>query len=60
MDFLMPSLKAVPHITHLMGLASPKMTTPTALRGPCNWEDEAGVPTANGATCLVTFCWLIP
>ena len=31
----------------------------TALRGPCNWGDEAGVPTANGATSLVASCWPI-
>ena len=34
--------------------------TPAALRGPCNWGDEAGVPAANGATSLVVFCWLTP
>ena len=41
---LMPSLMAIPHISHLMGLASPQMSTPTALRGPCSWGDEAGIP----------------
>ena len=38
MDTLMPSLKAVPHFSHLMGLANPWMSTPTALRGPCDEE----------------------
>ena len=38
---LMPSLMAVPHLSHLVGLASPQMSTPTALRGPCNWGDGA-------------------
>ena len=49
---------AVPHLSHLMGLASQQMSTPTALRGPCSWGDEAGVPAANGATGLVASCWL--
>ena len=49
----MQSLKAVPHLSHLMGLASPQMSTPIALRGPCNWEDGSGVP-ANEATSLVS------
>ena len=51
---------AVPHLSHLVGLASPQMSTPTALRGPCSWGDEAGVPTANGATSLVASYWLTP
>ena len=58
---MMPSLKAVPHLSYLMamGLASPQMGSPTALRGPCDWGDEVGVPTANGATCIV-FCLAHP
>ena len=56
----MPSLMAVPHLSHLVGLASPQMSTPTALRGPCSWGDEVGVPTANGATSLVASCYLTP
>ena len=51
---------AVPHLSHLVGLASPQMGTPTALRGPCSWGDEAGVPAANDATSLVATCWLTP
>ena len=51
---------AVPHLSHFMGLASPQMSTPTAMRGPCSWGDEAGVPAVNGATGLVASCWLIP
>ena len=31
---------------------------PTALRGACIWEDEAGVPAANGGTSLVAFLLL--
>ena len=49
---------AVPHPSHLMGLASPQMSTPTALRGPCSWGDEAGILTANSATSLVASFWL--
>ena len=49
----MPSLKAVPLLSHLMGPASPYMNTLTALWRPYNWGDETGVPTANGATSLV-------
>ena len=52
----MPSLMAVPHLSHLVGLASPQMSTPTALRGPSSWGDEAGVPAA----CLVASYWLTP
>ena len=51
---------AVPHLSHLVSLASPQMSTPTALRGPCGWGDKAGVPAANGATSLVASCWLTP
>ena len=51
---------AVPHLSHLVGLASPQMSTPTALRGPCSWGDEAGVLTASGATSLVASCRLKP
>ena len=54
----MPSLMAVPHLSHLVSLASSQMSTPTALRGPCGWGDEVGVPAANGATSLVASCWL--
>ena len=43
----MPSFMTVPHLAHLVGLASPQMSTPTALRGPCSWGDEAGVPAAR-------------
>ena len=57
-DILMLSLKALHHLSHLMGLASPQMSTLTALRGSCSRGDEAGVPAANGTTCLVAFCWL--
>ena len=56
LGILMPSLKAVPHLSHLVGLAGPQMITPTALRRPCSW-DEAGVPTANGATSPVASKW---
>ena len=35
-DILMLSLKAVPHHSHLMGLVSPQMSNPIALRGPCS------------------------
>ena len=58
----MLSLMAVPHLSHLMGLASTdaQISTPTALRGPCSWGDKVGVPAANGATSLVAFCWLTP
>ena len=34
--------------------------TPTALRGPCNWEEEVGVSAANRATSRVAFCRLTP
>ena len=56
LGILMPSLKAVPHLSHLVGLAGPQMITPTAPRRPCSW-DEAGVPTANGATSPVASMW---
>ena len=56
----MPSIMAMPHLSHLVGLTSPQMSTPTAPRGPCSWEDKVGVPTANGATGLVASCWLAP
>ena len=32
------------------------MSTPTALRGPCDWGDKAGIPAANGghlSCCLL-------
>ena len=32
------------------------MSTPTALKRPCNWGDEAGVPTANGVCVCVCVC----
>ena len=31
------------------------MSTPTALRGPCNWGDEVDGPAASGATSLVAY-----
>ena len=49
----MPSLKAVPLLSRRKCPASPYMNTLTALRGQCNWGDETGVTTANGATSLV-------
>ena len=37
MDILMPSLKSISHLIHLMGLACPYMT---ALRVPCSCGDK--------------------
>ena len=59
-NILMPSLMAIHHLSHLMGLASPQMSTTTALRGPCSWGDKVGVPAANSATSLVASCFWGP
>ena len=57
---LMLSLKAIPHLSHLMGLASQLMSTPTAMRGACEWGDKDGVSAANDATGFIVTCWLTP
>ena len=54
----MPSLMDIPHLSHLVGLANPQMSTLLHCRGPCSWADEPGVPAANGAIGLVASCWL--
>ena len=56
MDILMPSLKTILHLFHLMGLASPQMSTPTTgdhatgkmgLVSPLQWCPRCnGVPAA--------------
>ena len=57
----MPSLKAVPHLSHLMSLANPYIDEyPYCTEGPCNLGDKAGVSAADGATGLVATCWLTP
>ena len=33
MDIMVPSLRAVPHLSHLVGLASPQMSNPSARGG---------------------------
>ena len=41
---LMTSLMAVPHVSHLVGLASTQMSTPTALRGHATGEIRSMSP----------------
>ena len=60
MNILMPSLEVIPHLSHLMGRASPQMSFLTAQREPCDWDDKAGISTANGATDLIATFWLTP
>ena len=59
MDILVPSLRAVPHLTQLVGLASPKMSN-LLHEGPCGWGIGAGVLTANGVPCPDASSWLTP
>ena len=45
---------AVPRLSHLVGLPSPQMSTPTALRGPCSWGGKAGVLQPTGPAVLLS------
>ena len=52
---LMPSLMAILHLSHLVGLASLHYCTERAMQ-----LGRRGWPMANGATSLVDSCWLTP
>ena len=46
---MVPSLRAVPHLSHLVGCASPQMSNLS--RGPCSWG--VGADLKHFTTALV-------